>query len=210
MSIGQKLAAARRLGGRAVVRTLVDRARAALWTNETLVIFEMRPHELVPITPTLPAGASWRAESAPATPPAAGETLPANMSAELVTARPRQRVHLIRVGGEIASWGFSALPDEPWPLTETRSVLPVVDGGVCLTAFETLPPYRGQRLYPALLTHILQERFREGCPVAYIWCRESNRASYAAIKRVGFAETATHRFRRVLGVARAERVPAAG
>jgi RimJ/RimL family protein N-acetyltransferase len=199
----QKLATARRLGFRDAVRHLASVAARALWIRERLVVFAMRPEQLNPVRPEL-GREDWqlRSEALSAFHWAGAIPVPASLAGELRSATPGQRVHWVQVGSEIVSWGFSAPAPGSWPLTETRSRLRVPLGGVCLFAFETVPAFRGRRLYPAVLTGILDERFREGATLAYIWCRQDNVASYRAIRRVGFREVAVHEFERFLGVSR--------
>lgn len=189
------------MGPRGVARTLASLAAATLWTRESLIVFHMRPEQLNPVVPR-PSGARCTIHSAtvPAFLASPRPSLPPSVAAELRSARPDQRIHWIEVEGAMVSWGFSTRAAGAWPLTETRSRLTVPAGGVCLTAFETLPAHRGRRLYPAILTRILEERFGEGAPAAYIWCRRDNAASYSAIQRVGFRELALHRYSRLLGV----------
>lgn len=202
VSVRHKIATIRRLGLRGVLRRLASGVGAAIWTHERLVVFQVRPGELNRVAPEL-GSQSWRlrSESTARFPSVAGAAIPAALASELGIAVEGQRVHWIEVAGEIVSWGFSAPARGPWPLTETRTRLHVPAGGVCLLAFQTIPAFRGRRLYPAVLTGILEERFHEGVPVAYIWCRQENRASYQAIRRVGFREVALHDYRRLLGVA---------
>lgn len=179
---------------------MVSACRNALYLDETLVVFSVGPDQINGVDPQL-GGASWISRSASLTGVPTGDVRLAQLAAtEALVARPGQRMHWISVDDRAVSWGFSTPWRGPWPLSETRSVLQVPEGGVCLTAFETIPQYRGRRLYPAVLTSILKERFAEGMQLAYIWCRRNNRASYRAIRSVGFRELTTHRYRRVLGV----------
>ena len=69
---------------------------------------------------------------------------------------------------------------------------------VSLYDFFTLPEYRGRKLYPALLSHILQLRFQEGAERAYIGVLKSNAASLAGIERAGFAHWKVNRYSRFL------------
>jgi hypothetical protein len=163
----------------------------------------MRPEQLNPVAPAESSGrVTVHSEAAAAFLNRSQMSLPSNLVGELQLAGPGLRFHWIEIDGQLASWGFSARAAGSWPLTETRSRLTVPAGGVCLTTFETIPAHRGHRLYPALLTWILTERFGEGAPVAYIWCRRENTASCRAIQRVGFREIAVHRYSRVLGLVR--------
>jgi RimJ/RimL family protein N-acetyltransferase len=50
---------------------------------------------------------------------------------------------------------------------------------------------RGKKLYPATLTHIIEEHFRAGYKTAWIYTTEENIASQNAIRRVGFDVVAT-------------------
>jgi RimJ/RimL family protein N-acetyltransferase len=199
----QKLATLRRMGVREAVRQLASVAAQAFWTRERLVVFEMRPEQLNPVAPALGEDA-WELHSEACSDFRLSDAtfLPAPLAAELRAAAPGQRIHWIEVAGTLVSGGFSAPAPGSWPLTETRSRLRVPPGGVCLLTFETLQAFRGRRLYPAVLTGILQERFREGAPIAYIWCHQDNVASYHAIRRVGFREAAVHDYYRLLGISR--------
>lgn len=200
MWLRQKLTTARRLGLQAAARLIVSACRNALYLDETLVVFSVGPDQINPVDPQLD-DASWTPFSASLTSvPTSDVRLARIAAAEALVARPGQRMHWISVDDRAVSWGFSTPWRGPWPLSETRSFLQVPEGAVCLTAFETIPQYRGRRLYPAVLTRILEERFAEGVGLAYIWCRRTNRASYRAIQSVGFRELTTHRYRRVLGV----------
>jgi hypothetical protein len=201
MSLLQKLATARRMGTSAVLRKLFAGVAALVWTRDRLVIFSIVPQQLNAIDPTL-AASRWAPHSMPSAEllQATVRTLPASLAGEL-SGTGGQRVHWLEVDGEFASWGFSAPAEgQSWPLPETRSRLIVPAGGAFLTSFTTAPHLRGQRLYPALLTRILKERFAEGRTTAYIWCRASNIASYRAIKLVGFREMARHEYSRLLGI----------
>jgi hypothetical protein len=202
MSLLQKLATARRMGASGVVRKLVATLAALVWTRERLVIFSIVPQQLNAIDPLL-AASRWASHNMPSADllEASARQLPSSLAGELPGTHG-QRAHWIEVDGEFASWGLSAPAEgQSWPLPETRSRLIVPAGGAFLTSFTTAPHLRGQRLYPALLTRILEERFAEGRTTAYIWCRASNIASYRAIKLVGFREMAQHDYTRLLGIA---------
>jgi ribosomal protein S18 acetylase RimI-like enzyme len=202
--VRQKMATARRLGASVALQLLLGRVRRALLSHESLVVFRLRPGELRPVTADFALGEAGRLWSTSAEGVQQGELapFPPRLDAELRDPAPTRRLHLIEVDGRIAAWGFSTVAVATWPLTETASTLAVEPGGVCLTAFETIPEYRGRRFYPSILTRIVEERFAEGVPAAYIWCATDNRASYNSIKRVGFREIAIHRRRRVLGISR--------
>lgn len=201
MSLRRKLTTVRRLGPRAVTLTILQALWDALYTDRTVVVFAIDPKQVNPVVPQL-IGEHWSMGSDTVATYREPGALPDHVASELASAPAGQRIHWVKVGSRTASWGFSTPWQGPWPLTETKSHLVVSAGGVCLTAFETLPDFRGRRLYPSVLTAILVERFAEGATRAHIWCRHDNRASYRAIKLVGFRETAVHRYRRVLGVTR--------
>jgi hypothetical protein len=181
-----------------------------VWQQQSLIIFRIRPEEVITVSAEVHDAAFTSASIADVgTKIGDIHQLPGNLRDELRAARPDQRVHLALVDGRVASWGFSVIPRGAWPLTETQCTLHVEDGAVCLFAFETLPQYRGRRLYPCLLSTIVSDRFREGATTAYIWCASGNHASYASIKRVGFKEITSHHYRRVLGVSASRTSPAA-
>jgi hypothetical protein len=175
--------------------------RELLYIDETFVVFEIRPEQVNPVTPTLSAG-RWSAGSSLVAAFPHVSSLPAGVIAEMKTAPPMQKIHWIEVDGRLASFGFSTPWEGAWRLSEARSSIDVPTGSVCLTTFETLPDLRGHRLYQSVLTAMLLEHFGRGARRAYIWCRRDNLPSYRAITRVGFRETAIHRYRRLLGLAR--------
>lgn len=96
-------------------------------------------------------------------------------------------LHTLLVNGRLAAWGHSYWPTEPATLTEVGAVqLHFEPGSVSLYDFHTLPEFRGRKLYQALLTAILKQRFAEGAERAYITVLARNAPSRAAIERVGF------------------------
>jgi RimJ/RimL family protein N-acetyltransferase len=193
----------RRLGIRGIAYALAHRARGAIWSAESLVIFRIQPAQVRPVTAPVDEASPWsyRNVSVPELLHRSRADLPAPLARELSDAGIERRVHMIELGGRIVSWGFSAVPRGSWPLYETRSSLEVEAGAACLVAFETLPAYRGRRFYTTILSRILEERFADGVPACYIWCSPTNAASYAAIMRVGFRKVAVHRHLRILGFA---------
>lgn len=184
-----------------MARRIAERGLAMLWERKTLTVFRILPHQVVTIASDLPAAVFATAVPSEFRESSAGpQVIPQNLRHELHSSHPDQQLHLFRVGDTVASWGFSASPIDKWPLTETRSELLTEPGAICLYAFETIPEYRGRRLYPAMLSQILAGRFADGGRVAYIWCLQENRSSYRSIKRVGFVEIAVHTYLRILGV----------
>jgi CelD/BcsL family acetyltransferase involved in cellulose biosynthesis/ribosomal protein S18 acetylase RimI-like enzyme len=193
--VGAALAAA----GRAAVTAFVDVRRGH--------VYAMRPTDLEPVTASLGPGVQlevhanrvedlllWKGRS-PST---------ASAIAECARAYPRVRnvngtLHTAVVSGALAGWGYSYYPKEPARLTETPgAVFEFEPGAVSLYDFHVLREFRGRRIYQALLTHILQQRFAEGAPVAHISVLASNHSSRVAIERVGFRLVAVNAYRRVL------------
>ena len=198
------LARVRQLGIVGAGRALAARARAALWSADSLVVFRIDASQVRAVPAEVEDSERWTYRSSAVTEITreARTLLPRNLAAALDEAPDDQRVHRIDVDGHVAAWGFSIVPAGGWPLWETGSTLTVEEGAVCLLSFETLPAYRGRRLYPTIMQRILAERFTEGATAGYIWCRPTNAASYAAIKRVGFQEMSVHRSVRILGFGR--------
>ena len=107
--------------------------------------------------------------------------------------------HTVLINDRLAGWGLSYWPKEPANLSETGgTVLEFPPGSVSLYDFFVLPEYRGRKLYQALLSHILELRFREGAGQAYIGVLKSNESSLAGIERTGFKRWRTTRYWRLL------------
>jgi GNAT superfamily N-acetyltransferase len=133
-----------------------------------------------------------------------GGQWPAGLRALAAGQPPAAVAHVLSVDGTAASWGFSTVGLASWPITETNTELRMPPASACLAAFETAPEFRGRKLYQRLLSHILASRFDDGAAHAFIWCLTSNAPSRAAIERVGFRHSATHRRTTVLGRARTQ------
>jgi CelD/BcsL family acetyltransferase involved in cellulose biosynthesis/GNAT superfamily N-acetyltransferase len=112
--------------------------------------------------------------------------------------RKGHTLHTVLVNDRLAGWGWSYWPQEPAFITETQTTLAFEPGSVSLYGFYVLPEFRGRKLYQALLSRILNDRFAEGAERAYIMCLETNVASRKAIERAGFRLVSVHRFSRVL------------
>jgi len=56
---------------------------------------------------------------------------------------------------------------------------------------------RGKRIFPAVLSHIAQELFAQGCRRIWIAVEEENRSSLKAIERAGFRRAAEVSYRRL-------------
>jgi len=134
----------------------------------------------------------------------------ASLIASLVKELPELRrngrtLHTILIADRLAGWGFSYWPREPAFITETQTTFEFEPESVMLYDFETIPEFRGRKLYQTLLSNILRERFAEGAQRAYISCVETNHASRRAIERVGFRLVAVHELRRLLWRRRSKR-----
>lgn len=102
---------------------------------------------------------------------------------EVMARRQRgNRPYLARVGGELAAYGWAC----HWTAECGWKNLPftVRDGDCYLWDFATLPPWRGNGLYPSLLAWIL--RHDDGAQHFWIMHRQSNEASRRGIARAGF------------------------
>jgi hypothetical protein len=182
----------------------LHRGRRLLWANDSLIVFEITAPDVRPQAPRLDAGVPWAVDERElrGIDEAAAAAFPSALRASVPHFAPEDRLHTVTVDGELAAWGFSAFPSARWPLTETGTTLDMPPASGCLTAFETLPQYRGRRLYPTLLTSMLTGLFGRGASRAFIWCHPENGASRSAIARVGFRPIAVHSRRSVLGVSR--------
>jgi CelD/BcsL family acetyltransferase involved in cellulose biosynthesis len=107
-------------------------------------------------------------------------------------------LHTVLLGGRLVHYGWAYRPTGPISLPETGTQLSPLPGAVSLYDFYTVEAYRGRRLYPANLSHIVSEAFKGGASAAYIVCESRNDASRLGIERVGFRRCAVHRRMRVL------------
>ncbi len=95
---------------------------------------------------------------------------------------------LVRSAGQLAGYG--------WTLTGStldHHYFPLGYNDVHLFDFLVFPQYRGRRINPSLVTHILAQMVGEGRTRAYIETAEWNRAELASLSKTGF---------RLLGIAR--------
>ena len=177
------------------------------------LILRVTPQEAVGVEPRLAAGetcefrrdeirdlAKWKGTSR--------ETARA-LALMLQSAPERLRggrtLHTVLVNGQLAGWGWSYWPTEPAVVTETETTIEFEPQSVSLYDYFVLPEFRGRRLYQALLSRILTERFAEGAERAYIGVLAANRPSLKAIERVGFRVVAVDELTRLLGWKRASR-----
>jgi GNAT superfamily N-acetyltransferase len=108
----------------------------------------------------------------------------ADLTVAEVEARQRRgnRAYLARVGGEVAAYGWAChgTAECGW-----RNLPFTVPQGDCyLWDFATLPRWRGNGLYPALLTWILGREEPISC--YWIMHNRDNKASRRGIARAGF------------------------
>ena len=181
--------------------------RRLVWADDSLLVFAARAVDVRPQVPTLDAGVPWSVvdREVRSIDAATAAGLPSSLRAALPYFAPDARLHTVHVDGELAAWGFSAFPTATWPLVETATTLEMPPASGCLTAFETVPRFRGRRLYPTLIVSMLDDLFGRGAAQVFIWCRSENHASRAAIARVGFRQVAEHALQRRFGVSRSTR-----
>ena len=91
-------------------------------------------------------------------------------------------------GNLIVTYGWVALSAEPMGNTGYSFNPP--PGEAYLYDFATVPEYRGQGFYPALLRFILGELARRGIRRAWIGTAPGNHASAHSIQRAGFNKIA--------------------
>jgi CelD/BcsL family acetyltransferase involved in cellulose biosynthesis/ribosomal protein S18 acetylase RimI-like enzyme len=205
--LGYKRARFAEMGLREAVRTAANGAMARIHDRRTGLVYSMTPDQLQPAAPALAAGETFEIHdnriddlllwsgSSPNT-----ASLLTQCARTYARARNAGRsFHTIVVNGKLAGWGYSYLPTEPAQLTETPgAILEFEPNAASLYDFHVLPEFRGRRLYQALLTGILRERFADGAARAYITVLESNTASRKAIERVGFRVMRRNLYRRLL------------
>ena len=169
------------------------RLSALVSTDKKVVAFQVTSHEFKPV---FPVEENWSFETLSHL----VEGMPESLAALVSTRRRNESCHILKIGNEMAGWGFSACPvDRTYPIDETGTDLTMsLPGSMCLTAFETHPDYRRRGVYRALLSHIVQDYFERGGPSAFICSVSTNAASRAAIRQLGFTEIETHHYRRRL------------
>lgn len=95
-----------------------------------------------------------------------------------------KRCYVARVAGEIAAYGWVTFDEEI--IGELRLRLRMGPGEAYIWDCATLPAYRGQRLYPALLSHIVGELRAAGLRLAWIGANTENVASQKGFLLAGF------------------------
>jgi len=102
------------------------------------------------------------------------------------------------VGREIASYGWVSFQEEL--VGELNLRLNLVLGEAYIWDCATLPAYRGQHLYSALLTQIVQELYYQSVCRVWIGADLDNLASQRGIARAGFHRVADLLVERVLAM----------
>jgi GNAT superfamily N-acetyltransferase len=109
-----------------------------------------------------------------------------------------RRCYAARVGGKLAAYGWVSFDEEF--VGELRLRLKLLPGEAYIWDCATLPEYRRQRLYSALLSYILSDlrfgQFRR----AWIGANLDNEPSQRGIARAGFHHVANLEVERVLGM----------
>lgn len=92
--------------------------------------------------------------------------------------------YVARVAGEIAAYGWVTFEEEV--IGELRLRLRMGPGEAYIWDCATLPAYRGQRLYPALLSHVVSELRAARLRLAWIGANTENVASQKGFILAGF------------------------
>src|SRR6266566_3811883 len=95
-----------------------------------------------------------------------------------------RRCYLAWVDGALASYGWVSFKEE-W-ISELGLYIRLASGDAYLWDCATLPAYRGQGLYPALLAHIAAELRAEGLRRVWIGADTDSLPSQKGIIRAGF------------------------
>jgi GNAT superfamily N-acetyltransferase len=95
-----------------------------------------------------------------------------------------RRCYVSRIEGAIAGYGWVSFEEE-W-ISELGMSLRLEPGDAYIWDCATLPTYRGQGLYPALLTYILSSLWAKGLHRVWIGADTDSVASQKGIARAGF------------------------
>jgi GNAT superfamily N-acetyltransferase len=110
---------------------------------------------------------------------------PASRAQRFATGR---RCYIASIEGRLAAYAWVSFDEEA--IGELGISIHLQAGDVYIWDCETLAPYRGQRLYPALLAYVLAELQAEGVYRAWIGADADNLASQSGLARVGFQPVA--------------------
>ena len=124
-------------------------------------------------------------EAAGALAQAMGLEDPAPALARFSTGR---RCYIARVAGALVAYGWVSFEEEG--IGELGLSLHLQPGEAYIWDCATLPPYRGQWLYPALLTHIIGTLRSEGLQRLWIGASHENVPSHKGMQRAGFQPVA--------------------
>lgn len=178
------------------------RVRSAAYDTFVGEIFELRPGELRRVAPILMPGerCEFRRNCLEDFLTLDGSDLPRLVRTAVERINQGHALHTVLINGRLAHFGWSYLPEGPITMPETRTQARLPPGAVSLYDYFTVEAYRGRRLYPANLFHILREAFDQQAAAAYIVCESRNLSSKRGIERVGFRRIAVHRLTRIFGV----------
>jgi ribosomal protein S18 acetylase RimI-like enzyme len=108
--------------------------------------------------------------------------------AVLARLRSGRRAHAAWVDGALAAYCWASFADEP--IGEQGLTLRLLPGEAYLWDCATLPAYRRQGLYSALLAHALAALRAQGLRFVWIGADLDNPASHGGIERAGFIPVA--------------------
>ena len=194
------------MGTKGALHVAAQHFTRTIYDKRTGLVYSLTPEQIRPVQPRLLPGETvdahdncvedmllWEGPSVDT----------ASKITEAVRGYARLRnsgrsLHTIVISGRLAGWGYSYFPKEHAQLTETPGALLEFDpDSVSLYDFFTIPEFRGRKLYPTLLAHIVRQRFDEGAKKAYIAVLEKNQASKRAIELVGFRLQTKNHYKRV-------------
>ena len=95
-----------------------------------------------------------------------------------------RRCSIARVAGQLAAYGWQTFDEEG--IGELGLRMRLLPGEVYIWDCATLPVWRGQRLYPALLTHMLNDLQHNGLRRAWIGMDADNLSSQTGAALAGF------------------------
>jgi GNAT superfamily N-acetyltransferase len=98
-----------------------------------------------------------------------------------------RRCYIARVAGALAAYGWVSFEEQE--IGEIGLSLHLQPGEAYIWDCATLPAYRGQRLYPALLAHIIAKLRDEGLPRIWIGASHENVPSHKGMRLAGFQPT---------------------
>ena len=149
---------------------------------------------VLPLTGPAPAAAAPRVpatfeqvgpEAADSLAQAMGLEVPAPVLERFATGR---RCYIARVAGALAAYGWVSLVEEN--IGEIGLNLHLQPGEAYIWDCATLPAYRGQRLYPALLSFITGKLRDEGLQSVRIGASHDNVPSHKGMQLAGFQPVA--------------------